>query len=207
MMMTAITPVLLMVFVSVLCQPNNWRDAVAPATWSNSALVLVGIGATIAALCSLRVISRQAQSMRYQTTHLRDSVIEAKKAADAAKKSADTYEQTVRLTERADVLLDGISIVVPNPGFFNGDEWVVMKFKNFGRTRANNTQFVASVAIPASSAAPLPPPDYVCQPPPPPKNRLPCHLHRSSVNCVKRSMPVFLVSNSQRICDGGFFFR
>jgi hypothetical protein len=44
--------------------------------------------------------------MRYQTTHLKNSVIQARKAANAAKRSADAYEETVRLTERADVLMN-----------------------------------------------------------------------------------------------------
>ena len=36
-----------------------WHDAFAPSTWSNWALVIVGLGATVAALLTLRVIWRQ----------------------------------------------------------------------------------------------------------------------------------------------------
>jgi hypothetical protein len=74
----------------------NYYDAIAPPTWSNWTLVLVGIAATFAALLTLggirqqaeimqrqtRAIRRQALSMRRQTTLLR-------KSADAAKLSAD----------------------------------------------------------------------------------------------------------------------
>lgn len=52
----------------------DWREAFCPSTWANWALVIVGTGATIAALMTLRVIKRQAVSMRRQTTHLRNSV-------------------------------------------------------------------------------------------------------------------------------------
>jgi len=59
---------------------NKWQEAVAPPTWSNWALVFVGIGAIVAALCTLGIIrtqtahiARQAVSMRRQTTILRKS--------------------------------------------------------------------------------------------------------------------------------------
>jgi hypothetical protein len=39
---------------------SHWEKATAPPTWSNWALVAVGLGATIAALCTLKVIRRQA---------------------------------------------------------------------------------------------------------------------------------------------------
>jgi hypothetical protein len=52
---------------------SYWRETFGPTTLANWALVFVGIGATIAALCTLRAIRRQAQSMRYQTTILRKS--------------------------------------------------------------------------------------------------------------------------------------
>jgi hypothetical protein len=51
----------------------DWHKAVAPEYLSNWALVIVGLGATVAALVTLGVISRQAKSMRYQTRILRRS--------------------------------------------------------------------------------------------------------------------------------------
>jgi len=69
---------------------SYWKEAFGPGTLSNWFLVLVGIGAIISALCTLRVIrqqtghiARQAQSLRYQTTHLRNSVAAAQRSADA----------------------------------------------------------------------------------------------------------------------------
>jgi hypothetical protein len=46
-------------------QPKTWywHDAIAPPTWSNWGLVLVGIGATVAALLTLRGINLQAKAM------------------------------------------------------------------------------------------------------------------------------------------------
>jgi len=40
---------------------RDWHDAFAPSTWSNWALVIVGVGATIAAIYTLHAIKRQAR--------------------------------------------------------------------------------------------------------------------------------------------------
>jgi hypothetical protein len=40
---------------------RDWHDAFAPSTWSNWALVIVGVGATIAAIYTLNAIKRQAR--------------------------------------------------------------------------------------------------------------------------------------------------
>jgi hypothetical protein len=65
--------------------------------------------------------------------------------ARAAKRSANAYEQTVRLTERADVLLNRAGFDTPS---LSGASRVIFTFKNFGRTRANNVRFAMSVTIP-----------------------------------------------------------
>lgn len=75
-------------------------------------LVIVGGLAVGYAVKTLRAIERQALSMRYQTTHLRNSVIQARKAANAAKRSAEFAELATKASECADVLLDGVSVVV-----------------------------------------------------------------------------------------------
>jgi hypothetical protein len=76
----------------------DWHDAFAPPNWPNWALVAVGIGAIIAAICTLRgingqaaimraqtqAIRRQGVSMRRQTTLLRQSSRAAVRSADAA---------------------------------------------------------------------------------------------------------------------------
>jgi hypothetical protein len=56
---------------------------IAPANLPNIYLVLIGIGGILAAVYTLEIISQQARSMRYQTTHLRNSVIAAQRSADA----------------------------------------------------------------------------------------------------------------------------
>jgi hypothetical protein len=72
------------------------HDAFAPSTWSNWALVIVGIGAIISALRTLTAIrkqtkhiGRQALSMRRQTRILRASVAAAEKNAESARITAD----------------------------------------------------------------------------------------------------------------------
>jgi biopolymer transport protein ExbD len=98
------------------------------------ALAIIGAIAACIAIRSLRVIGHQA-------TH-------AKTAALAAKRSADAYEKTVRLTERADVLLDAISIVQPEGNPYFQDGRVIVTFKNFGRTRANNLKSSVTLTVP-----------------------------------------------------------
>ena len=71
--------------------------------------------------------------------------------ARAAKRSANAYEQTVRLTERADVLLNRAGFDTPS---LSGASRVIFTFKNFGRTRANNVRFAMSVTIPEFSDYP-----------------------------------------------------
>jgi hypothetical protein len=80
----------------------------------------------------------------------------AVRQANAAKKSADTYEQTVRLTERADVLLEAAGFEPPDITKLGP---VVLVFKNFGRTTANRVLFEMIVTVPELGnykALPLP---------------------------------------------------
>lgn len=79
--------------------------------------------------------------------------------ARAAKQSAINEERAVRLTERADVLVEGVSIVRPENNPFFADGRVKLKFRNFGRTRANNVKASISISVPDAvpiSPAPLP---------------------------------------------------
>lgn len=78
-------------------------------------------------------------------------------AASAASKSADIAERALKLSERADVLLDAASIV--NPGRPRIDEYsyVLLVFKNFGRTRAKNVIFDFHIITP-DTHGPLQPP-------------------------------------------------
>jgi hypothetical protein len=79
--------------------------------------------------------------------------------AQAANKSADVAEQALRLSQRADVLL--------NAAIFNHgtvlsaeDAFVVVEFKNFGSTRARNVQLSLNLVVegvPTSDCKRLPP--------------------------------------------------
>jgi hypothetical protein len=71
-------------------------------------------------------------------------------AALAAKKSAEVSEKALKLTQRADLLLDASSIVGPS-GKFPGvvaSSCVVTNFKNYGPTRADNVVFKVNLDIP-----------------------------------------------------------
>jgi hypothetical protein len=125
------------------------RRLFAPANLPNIGLLLAGIAGICVAIRTLKAIERQGLSMRRQTTHLRNSVIQARNAARAAKRSADAYEQAVRLTERADVLLESAGFILsPNTHIFDGHARVVLRFKNFGRTRARDVSFRVRLVIP-----------------------------------------------------------
>lgn len=133
----------------VIQQPTSvsgWEKAYVILT---ALLVVVGAVGIGYAIQTLRAVQRQAVSMRRQTTHLRNSVIQARRAANAARKSADFAEVATTLAERADVLLLRVG-VVPNSRTqrLDGDAYVEMEFKNFGRTRANNNRFTVSLQLP-----------------------------------------------------------
>jgi len=80
-------------------------------------------------------------------------------AANAARKSADTAEMALQLAERADILLESAGIVFSASRVFDGDARLVLRFKNWGRTRATDVSFDVRMIIPGvidSPAAPLP---------------------------------------------------
>lgn len=121
----------------------------SPENLPNVGLFIAGVVGIIVAIRTLKAIRRQGLSMRRQTTHLRNSVAQAKKAADAARRSADAYEKATRLTERADVLLESAGIILSaTTGVFDGHARVVLRFKNFGRTRARDVSFRVRLIIP-----------------------------------------------------------
>jgi hypothetical protein len=126
----------------------------APANIPNILLVLVGIGAILAALGTLSAIQRQADLMERQT-------VATETAANAATKSAETAERAVILTERAEVLIESVGFTGPHiPGVpdakINGFSRVTIVFKNYGRTRAENVRFLVGLIIPGQpETAPL----------------------------------------------------
>lgn len=107
-----------------------WNDAFAPSTLSNWALVIVGIGAIIAALLTLQIIKRQTEAVRT--------------AADAAKASADAAKaqiEAVIAENRPWLLLDKIEVpyLVPAVEAGSGNErlaYCIIMTKNHGKTPA-----------------------------------------------------------------------
>lgn len=75
----------------------SWFEKFLTPIVSNWPLIAVAIGGILVARSTLKTIARQALSMRRQTTHLRNSVIQGRKAADAALLNA----QAVINSERA----------------------------------------------------------------------------------------------------------
>jgi hypothetical protein len=88
-------------------------------------LVIVGIVTAWIALGTLKDIKQQTST--------------ATISAEAAKKSAEMAEASLKLGERADVLLDGVSLVY-GQDLGGKDTRVVVQFKNFGRTKAVNVR-------------------------------------------------------------------
>lgn len=88
----------------------------------------------------------QAIAIFRQEKWMRSNVAVARLAAEAAKKSADVAESSLHLAERADVLLEGAS-------FEHGrvmdmrDSKVVLRFKNFGRTKAKNVKLTLNLIV------------------------------------------------------------
>ncbi len=132
--------------------------------WDKAYVVFTGLLVVIGALGvgfaikTLRAIERQALSMRRQTTHLKNSVVQARRAANAAKKSAEFAELATKASERADVLLDAAGLSTGRE--MTPQSRVVLRFKNYGRTRANQVNFSLRVMIPETpdgKALSLPP--------------------------------------------------
>jgi hypothetical protein len=81
----------------------------------------------------------------------------AKESAKIAKEAAEETKKVVRLTERADVLLESVGVALSASQVFDGDARLVLRFKNFGRTRAIDLNFRTSMIIPGVPDAFVPP--------------------------------------------------
>lgn len=113
--------------------------------WSNWALVIVGIVTAWIALGTLGDLKKQTAATGV--------------SAEAAKKSAEIAEASLKLVERADVLLDAASLV-HGEGMSGKDARVVLQFKNFGRTKAievNLALYLVIEGVPESDCTQVPP--------------------------------------------------
>jgi hypothetical protein len=107
------------------CPLPPWTDPF----WPNWTLVLVTLGAVLAALGTLADLKEQTA---------------------AAKRSAEFAQKAVVVSERADILLDAASIVpLLANGIIGPDSRLKLQYKNFGRTRARDVRFKVQMEIPA----------------------------------------------------------
>jgi hypothetical protein len=102
-----------------------WWDV----AWSTWALVVVGVVAAYIALGTLSDIRKQTEV--------------SKIAADAARKSAEVAEQTLHLTQSADVQIVGMRLTPAGP--LTANTVIEVQVKNFGQSRAK--QFVNDLTV------------------------------------------------------------
>ena len=142
--------VLLLAASSPPAQPQATNDTI---NWSNWALVVTGFGGIAVGIYTLKYIASQARVMRHQSVVLRYQTKATQRAAEAAVRSADVAEKALILAERADVLIDSVGLVTDIPGIsfphpLNPYAHLIVVFKNFGRTRAENVQCLLRIIIP-----------------------------------------------------------
>ena len=82
----------------------------------------------------------------YQAVLLRGTLRATEIAASAATKAANTAELALKISERADVLLESAGLSTGQT--IDPESRVLLRFKNYGRTRANNATFRINVVIP-----------------------------------------------------------
>jgi hypothetical protein len=134
-----------------------WDVLVSVACWLKAheflALWLEGI-ALVAIFIWDRVDSHQAhRETLKQMNFMQRQAAATETAANAAKKSAEVSEMALRLGERADVLLNAVSLtndpeVLSSNIAINPHCRVNMEFKNFGRTRAQNVRCLIGLISP-----------------------------------------------------------
>lgn len=130
----------------------RWRDAFAPATWSNWALAIFAAIAAGIALRTLRAIRRQANIANESLSAERAATEAAKASADAAKGQAELSQKTLVLTQRPKLIVRNIVVKTPGdplrqtapfqPGYSVEGEFEVV---NIGGTPATITASGCSV--------------------------------------------------------------
>jgi hypothetical protein len=93
----------------------------------------------LSALLQIAVLFMQWWLFRRQTRIMRGSLVQARRAANAARTSANDARETARVTQCADVLIEYIEMFDAQP--LRIDSGVSIVFKNFGPTRAHNVVF------------------------------------------------------------------
>lgn len=86
------------------------------------------------------IVKGQRRILARQTGILDGGLVESRRAAEAAIKSAETADRHLLLTQRADVLVAGIAIVNAVGQPMGPDTMIKVTFKNYGPTRASNVR-------------------------------------------------------------------
>jgi hypothetical protein len=134
---------------------SNLAQYSAPVDWwsrVNSVLISIFTGGlTLLAWLQWRAMGRQAEYMR-------EALTSTEITAKAAIKSAEVAELALKLTQRADVHLEGASIVdnAGRPSAILHGTHVALRFKNFGTTRAEDVIFDMRLEIDGVSAGDRP---------------------------------------------------
>jgi hypothetical protein len=118
--------------------------------WSTIISAVATFGIFVLAFFQWRAMRGHKEALDAMAEHMRDGLVETRKAADAAKKSAEVSEMALRLTQRADILVEACSIVDNTRAGFQiaPNNHVSVAFKNFGRTRAENVVYKIRLIIP-----------------------------------------------------------
>jgi hypothetical protein len=114
-----------------------WWDV----AWSTWALVVVGVIAAYIALRTLADIEEQTNATKI--------------AANAAQKTAEIAEQTLRLTQAADVQIVGVNFTPK--GTLNTNTSVTVALRNFGQSRAKQFTNDLTIGIEGRKSAPVQP--------------------------------------------------
>lgn len=124
----------------------------APADWWSKWSAILSAVASLAiavlAFFQWRAMRGHKDALDAMATHMRDGLIETTKAANAASRSADVAEESVRLTQRADVLIGEVGINTPD---ISRATSVLITLENFGPTRANELKITAFLTTPEHS--------------------------------------------------------
>jgi hypothetical protein len=123
--------------------------AITADSWTKAYVICTALLVIVAAV-GLILVLRTLRAVKAQTVLLRHSTVQARRAADAARQSATTAEKTLRLIQRADVLLESVApTFVGEHKQFTGDSRIIFKFKNYGPTRASDVSFRVRLVIPS----------------------------------------------------------
>jgi hypothetical protein len=113
----------------------------------------------IVSLMQWAVLRKHEEWMQKHDANLEKLANSAKDNAEAARKSAEIAEMAVKLSERADVLVQA-AVLDLGQTIGGGDSRVVLRFKNFGNTRATDVTLSLNLSIegvPDTDSSRIPP--------------------------------------------------